>query len=212
MKPQGFVLAGGRAARMGVDKARLPMKSGVSLAVWMRRALVDVCGSVALIRRDEQAQNSWLNEQGAIVSVVVESSTNRHPLMGLVTALENSSSPWVGVVPCDVPLLPPQAMRALWQQRSLKAGGVVAADDERPHALIGFFHKSVLARVVQATKGGWRCDEFAEGLPRVMLPNAWLSNVNEPWQLTSEAGFMTIREERERLKVWEWVWPQRSTA
>jgi len=197
---------------MGVDKARLPMTSGVCLAVWMRRVFVDVCDSINLIRRLEQIENSWNDEQGHRVSVFMESSVIHHPLMGLITAFQASSSPWVGVVPCDVPSLPAEAMTSLWEQRSLAAGGVVASDRSRPHPLVGFFHRSILPRVVQATEGGWRCDEFAEVLPSVRLPNSWLVNINEPEQLTSEAGFMTIREQRERLRIQGWVWPERSTA
>jgi molybdopterin-guanine dinucleotide biosynthesis protein A len=94
----GVVLAGGASTRMGVSKAKL-LLGGVPLA---QRALVPLRAAgleVAVVAK----QGDALPELG--VPVWIESRDERHPLAGILEALERAAPRAVVVCACDMPFV-----------------------------------------------------------------------------------------------------------
>ncbi|MFZ4873922.1 gephyrin-like molybdotransferase Glp [Janthinobacterium sp. Mn2066] len=99
----GLILAGGLGTRMGqVDKGMLPLH-GQPLVAHVLQRLAPQVGQVALnVNQHAQsyAQFSlpiWPDEHGDY----------RGPLAGLQSGLRRATTPYLLVVPCDSPLLPP---------------------------------------------------------------------------------------------------------
>jgi molybdopterin-guanine dinucleotide biosynthesis protein A len=95
----GAVLAGGASKRMGVAKATVVL-GGVTLAERAARVLRDAGLDVALVakERDELPPVD--------VPVWRESRSERHPLAGILEALERARGPVV-VCACDMPFVQP---------------------------------------------------------------------------------------------------------
>jgi molybdopterin-guanine dinucleotide biosynthesis protein A len=93
----GFVLAGGRSSRMGVDKARLRVDDQPLLlrTVNLLRAHLDWVAVVGPAGRYEFIQDP----------VVPDHWPGKGPLAALLTGLEHSSSEWNVFLACDLPLL-----------------------------------------------------------------------------------------------------------
>jgi molybdopterin-guanine dinucleotide biosynthesis protein A len=93
----GFVLAGGRSSRMGVDKARLKVDDQPLLlrTVNLLRAHLDWVAVVGPVGRYEFIQDP----------VVPDHWPGKGPLAALLTGLEHSSSEWNVFLACDLPLL-----------------------------------------------------------------------------------------------------------
>ncbi|MBW2257740.1 MAG: NTP transferase domain-containing protein [Deltaproteobacteria bacterium] len=97
----GFVLAGGRAARMGIDKARIPFPGRWPMAVHVAGVVEAACGRVTLVRRGPPDGLPWVTPDGRSLEVVRDADQGvPHPLNGLVTACAASRTPWLVVVPC----------------------------------------------------------------------------------------------------------------
>ena len=103
----GVVLAGGRARRMGGDKAGA-LLDGRPLAAWVLDALAEA----GIERRVVVAKaDTRLPELG--VPVWVEPAEPRHPLAGVAHALARARDDDLVTVPVDLPLVPPATLRAL---------------------------------------------------------------------------------------------------
>ncbi len=98
----GLVLAGGRASRMGgVDKG-LQLHQGQELALHVLQRLRPQVGAVAIsANRHIECYAAW----GAPVWVdTLDGQIG--PLAGIATALQQCTTPWLLVVPCDAVRLP----------------------------------------------------------------------------------------------------------
>ncbi len=174
MRPDGFVLAGGRSTRMGFDKARVSW-GGVPLAIAVHASLEAVCGRVALVRRGAADGLPWARRDGTDVEVLREADEgDTHPLNGVVTALEAARTDVALVVPCDVPGLSATTLRAL-----IRAAPAVAHDGQRRHPLVGVFPVAWLGRARTLAASGGSVHAFAEGAEEVRVDPAELVNLND---------------------------------
>ena len=116
---RGYVLAGGASSRMGRDKARIPWR-GLPMAAHVASVLAEAGVEVSLVRRGPaDGEEGWTTRDGAPLRVVREAERGeRHPLLGVLTALEDAVSD-VLIVPCDVPRL-----RPLHVVRLVEAGAI----------------------------------------------------------------------------------------
>jgi molybdopterin-guanine dinucleotide biosynthesis protein A len=181
---------------MGHDKARIPFPQRWPMAVHVATRLEAACGRVTLVRRGPPDGLPWITPDGRSLAVVRDVDGGEpHPLHGLVTACAAARTPWLVVVPCDVPFLPEEAIFRLVEAATAVVGSalasaepadpdgaiasaVVARDEERTHPLVGVFPRSVGRMAARAAREGLSAREFTNGARRVPLPAPWLRNVN----------------------------------
>ena len=120
----GLVLAGGRGQRLGgVDKG---------LQRWHDRPLVDH----AIARLAPQVSEMMISANRnaadyALRGVRVLADAHDDfpgPLAGMLAGLRAASTPWVAVVPCDSPRLPPDLVERLGRGLGDRQGAVVQRD------------------------------------------------------------------------------------
>ncbi|TAJ79836.1 MAG: molybdenum cofactor guanylyltransferase [Gallionellaceae bacterium] len=103
-----IILAGGESKRMGRDKAALPF-NGETL-------LQSVIGSVQPLFAQTLVS---VRELRADVSLpqICDTQADGGPLIGLISALETVTTPWVFVVACDMPFVAPALIEQLASYR-----------------------------------------------------------------------------------------------
>jgi molybdopterin-guanine dinucleotide biosynthesis protein A len=106
----GFVLAGGKSSRMGVDKATLPFhgRPMVEIAVEKLRGF---CAEVSIVGNR--------NDLESYGSVVQEERLDAGPAAGIEAGLKFARQEWAMFIPVDVPLVPETLLR-LWCEEALR--------------------------------------------------------------------------------------------
>lgn len=137
---EGFVLAGGRGRRMGVDKARVAWQ-GWPLAVHVAGRLRPLCEHVRLVRKSTEP---WSWPDGSPIGVVVDGTPVPHPLAGVVAALQAAHGVAL-IVPCDLPHVEPDDLRRL-----LDAAPAVGRVGDRMQPLVAALTPDLLPRLVAA--------------------------------------------------------------
>jgi molybdenum cofactor guanylyltransferase len=100
----GLILAGGRGSRMGgVDKGLVPFE-GRPLAAHVLARLVVQVGQVLVSANRNAAQYAQFGLE--VLADPAELAPYSGPLAGLLAACRAARTPWLAVVPCDVPRLP----------------------------------------------------------------------------------------------------------
>jgi molybdopterin-guanine dinucleotide biosynthesis protein A len=104
----GIVLAGGLARRMGGPSKPGVVVHGKAMVQWPLEALGAVCDRVAVVCKADTP----LPELAAGVERWDEPAEPRHPLTGIVHALEQAGGP-VLVCAADMPFVTPDTLRAV---------------------------------------------------------------------------------------------------
>lgn len=172
----GAVLAGGASRRMGRDKAFLEV-DGLPLVVRAARVLREAgCDPVVLVGSQPALSTlGWTTvDDGA-------AERPRHPLHGVIAALEASPQPLVLVVPCDLPDLRAHDLAPLLAA----SGPVVATAGGQLQPLVCVLHRSALAQARSLLAEGAPARALVAGLPQVALPERAVVNLNHPGQLAS---------------------------
>jgi molybdopterin-guanine dinucleotide biosynthesis protein A len=177
-----YIVAGGRSARFGSDKARAELE-GAPLLIHAARALEPVTSSVTVVadRADKYADLG--------LRTIADRATGLGPLGGLQAALEDlpPGDDWLLLGSCDL-----LGLRARWVEALREAAvdphGVVAFRAERWEPMPALYHRRVLLAVNAAIAADeltlWRlierCDPAA--LP---VPAGWdtVAQVNTPADL-----------------------------
>jgi molybdopterin-guanine dinucleotide biosynthesis protein A len=150
----GLILAGGLASRMReslrtaldgsepLEKGLLTLR-GETLAARARRFLApQVCR--VLISANRQAARYAV--YGQVVPDAPEYGDNAGPLAGVASGLATCATPWMAVIPVDVPLLPQDLLERLW--KTVRDEGVrlaYAGDSEGSiHPLCMLVHRDLL--------------------------------------------------------------------
>lgn len=119
----GYVLAGGRSSRMGVDKALVEL-GGVPLVVLALQKLRRIAERVAILAGPRAGPlGTALARYGP---VVFDLHPGCGPLSGIEAALAASDTEWSLILPVDVPFLP-DALLAWWIERTVVDSGARAA-------------------------------------------------------------------------------------
>jgi molybdopterin-guanine dinucleotide biosynthesis protein A len=112
----GFVLAGGKSSRMGVDKALLKL-GGVPMVEIALEKLRSFCAEVSIAgNRDDLS---------GYAEVVHETRVDVGPAAGIEAGLRAAREPWVMFVPVDVPLVPAELLRR-WCEEALRVNMTVS--------------------------------------------------------------------------------------
>jgi molybdopterin-guanine dinucleotide biosynthesis protein A len=180
----GFVLAGGKSSRMGVDKALLEI-DGISLIERAASLLQSVTGDPTII-----GSTSLYSSLGT--KIVADDWPGHGPLGGMATALRVSRTPWNLIIACDLPYLT-KAWLDFLIERALKskADAVVPMNERGPEPLCGAYHKNAENRIRSAVEGGVHkvTDSFARLRVEYLEPGEWkafasegllFKNVNSP--------------------------------
>ncbi|NCG19643.1 MAG: NTP transferase domain-containing protein [Rhodobacterales bacterium] len=193
MVVDGYVLAGGRSTRMGVDKARVPFPRREPMAISVAAIVGVHCRRVRLVRRVVPDGLPWPGVEVVRDQAPVDDA---HPLWGLAAALEDAKTSWVFVTPCDVPSLTAEAVHTLIAAQVSVGGPVVAEGAGNRHVLLGVFPKDWSARAKEMATQGASVRRFAESCTGVSLPDDVLMNLNR-WSDAQELG--PIQQLRNRL-------------
>jgi molybdopterin-guanine dinucleotide biosynthesis protein A len=106
----GFVLAGGKSSRMGVDKAMMPFCGRPMVEIALEK-LRSFCAEVSIAgNRDDLS---------GLAPVVRETHLEAGPTAGVEAGLNAASEAWVLFLPVDVPLVPRELVRA-WASATLQ--------------------------------------------------------------------------------------------
>jgi molybdopterin-guanine dinucleotide biosynthesis protein A len=175
----GLVLAGGRSARMGRDKALLAYSDGRPQAVVAYEQLREFCGCVYLsVRARRETLSEWPQ--------LVDRYEDIGPMAGILTALDEHREPAWLVVACDLPFLNRETLRQLVAARDPQriATAFRSAHDGLPEPLCAIYEPAARARLLEFVTQGLHC-------PRKALINSpvhlveladqrALDNVNDP--------------------------------
>lgn len=175
------ILAGGAGVRMGGAKAAVEL-GGRPLASYAIAAARLAGLAPFVVAKAETA----LPDLGC--PLLEEPAEPRHPLAGIVAALEHHSQPLV-VVACDVPLVPAELLAELGHRRARFAMPV----EPRPQPLVARYTPGLLPRLRQALDAREPLVAVAESLGGDGLragelrgygdPGVMFDNVNSPEDL-----------------------------
>lgn len=167
------MLAGGAGSRLGGGKATLPLGGRPLIAYPIAAARAGGLEPVVVAKADTELPPLDCR-------LIVEPDGPRHPLAGIVAALEQMADPLV-VVPCDAPFLTGELLARLACERSAPALAVEAAG--RLHPLVGRYTPATLPALRAALeRGGSARDAFAAagGVP---LAGCELAGLGDPERL-----------------------------
>jgi molybdenum cofactor guanylyltransferase len=190
----GVVLAGGagrRLRRNGRGKAVEPL-AGRPLAAYPAAALAAVCEQVVVVCKEDTA----LPELPG-VERWNEPAEPRHPLTGIVHALERAGEP-VLVCAADMPLVTAEAFRSLLTVAARSdSAATVATAGGLLQPVLAVYAPAALPSLRDAPAGS-RLTEAVEAIDpvRVALPERLVRSVNTPDDV--EAAEAALREDQRR--------------
>jgi molybdopterin-guanine dinucleotide biosynthesis protein A len=186
----GFILAGGKSSRMGVDKGLLEI-AGVPMIARAARLVESAVGSpVVLVGTPEKYRGLGLR-------AIPDDWPGCGPLGGIATALRASGAEWNLIVACDLPYLTREWLQYLLQRACDSAEEAVVARNLTPanrrgaEPLCAMYHKGGEPELRRALQRGVRkvTDGLAELRVEMIEPAKWkgfdsdgllFKNVNTP--------------------------------
>jgi molybdenum cofactor guanylyltransferase len=176
----GAVLAGGAGRRMGGAKATRTL-AGRPLAAYPADALAQVCESVAIVAKP----GTELPELPGVERWDDEPAEPRHPLTGIVHALERAGGEPVLVCAADMPFVTVAALEELAASKTTAiaiAGGIL-------QPVLGLYTSDVLPALTTAPPGA-PLTRTVEALGPVLVELApeLVRSVDTPDDLASAEG------------------------
>lgn len=176
----GAVLAGGRGSRLGHESKPAALLHGRPLLLYPLEALAAVCDRVAVVcKRDTRLPPLDGAERWD------EPDEPRHPLTGIVHALEMAKGEPVLVCAADMPFVTAEACRSLIEapQKSL---AIVAVSDGVLQPTFALYAPQALEALREAAPDV-ALTKTVEGLSptRVALPSTLTRSINTPADLAS---------------------------
>lgn len=179
-QPIGVILAGGVGRRIGGDKAIVALR-GRPLISYPLQAMGIVTPDLAVVAKSE---TNLPDLRG--VPVWLEPERPRHPLVGIVHALQQAQGRPVLVCAADMPLITAAALRSLASADPGAAPAVIAISDGALQPQLGLYLPAagqLLARAAQAADQPLRAAVAALEPALVEVPERVLFNVNTPEDL-----------------------------
>lgn len=187
-QPLGVVLAGGAGRRIGGDKALVAL-DGRPLLHYPLEALRVVLDDVVVVCKEDTP----LPPLPAPVSIWCENDPEHHPLIGVAAALREAGGRSILVCAGDMPLVTPDAIRALLAAPAATA--VVARVAGRLQPLLARYSTDAVA-VLDAMKLGEPATRVVERLDPVVVDIAdddVALNVNAPEDILHASALLHRR-------------------
>ena len=176
------MLAGGAATRLGGSKATVDL-AGRPLIAYPLAAFAEA-GLDAIVVAKADTDLPPLG-----VSVITEPTEPRHPLLGVVTALEHAAGRPVIACPCDTPFVTDALLRTL----AATLGTAAVHDGRRLHPLLARYQPGDLTALRNALADDRSATAAAEGLSLTLIPAdpETTFNVNTPGDLAAARSRLT---------------------
>lgn len=152
----GVIVAGGRAARFGADKA-LAEVDGQPMIARVADVLRPACDALAVNAREGSGAAAWASARG--LPILPDPAGAEGPLAGIVSGLEWAQAQpaaWLVTAPCDTPWLPVDLVPRLAAQLGGGAPCAIAAVGEELHPLCAIWRVEHSAAVRSALTSGAR--------------------------------------------------------
>jgi molybdopterin-guanine dinucleotide biosynthesis protein A len=181
----GALLAGGSGSRLGRASKPAALLGGRPLASYPAQALAAACDRVAVVCKADTELPSLPD-----VERWNEPDEPRHPLTGIVHALERAGGP-VLVCAADMPFVTADACRTLLQGAGQGGAAVVGIADGVLQPTFGLYAPSALD-VLRAAPPDAPLTSTVEALDpvRVALPAALVRSVNTPEELAEAEALL----------------------
>jgi molybdopterin-guanine dinucleotide biosynthesis protein A len=168
----GVVLAGGASSRMGVSKATLEL-GGIPLA---ERALppLRAAGLAPVVVAKEGDALPRLD-----VPVWIETRAERHPLAGILEALERAGGRAVLVCACDMPFVTPELVAHIAGQ----SGTVVPEAGGRLHPLLARYEPAATEVLCAALGARTSLHNAARQAGAAIVPESEIARFGDPERL-----------------------------
>ena len=168
----GAVLAGGASSRMGRAKATIEL-GGVTLGERAAGALRGAGLRVAWVAKEGDAL------PGTAEPVWLESRRERHPLAGILEALERAAGRAVVVVACDMPFVAPELVADL----AARPGTVVPEAGGRLHPLLARYDPGAREALAAAYEARAPLHEAVRDAGAAILTAAEIARFGDPARL-----------------------------
>jgi molybdenum cofactor guanylyltransferase len=187
MAPLGVILAGGLGSRIGGGKAIVEL-AGKPLIQYPCEALRAAVGEVVIMAKADTELPSL-----AGVTVWVEPQAPRHPLIGLMHALDLAEGRSVVACPVDLPFVTAEVIRRLIEADPGGAPAVVASASGDIQPLLGCYQPQARERLRSAGFGPEvpaRRAISAIGARGLEVDDQILFNINSPDDLLQAAAML----------------------
>jgi molybdenum cofactor guanylyltransferase len=168
----GVVLAGGASSRMGVSKATLEL-GGIPLAVRALRPLRGAGFDVAVVAKE----GDLLPALDA--PVWIEARSERHPLAGILEALERAAGRSVLVCACDMPFVTAELVAHL----ASRSGTAVPEAGGRLHPLLARYDPTATGALSDALAERASVHEAVRQAGAQIVPEAEIARFGDPQRL-----------------------------
>ena len=171
----GFVLAGGKSSRMGHDKGLVEF-NGKPMVMHSVNKLNEVCQNVFI-----NANNPEYNNFGH--DVIPDVLPDIGPLGGLFSCLFFSKAKYNIFLPCDMPLISVDILKALARFKNLAPIGMPVHENGYIEPLISLFDKEVVNSIIKLIiTGSYRVDELLNYNPFYLIPLQEIFSSEDNWQ------------------------------
>lgn len=131
----GFILAGGKSSRMGRDKALLEFQ-GQTLLAHMLELIKPFCASTFISGNNPEYQQFGFE-------IIPDIYADKGPISGIFSILSFSQSEWNLIVSVDVPMVNPELLLHLIENRN-SYDAVVPVHSQGTEPLIALYHKHII--------------------------------------------------------------------
>ncbi len=194
-QPIGVVLAGGLGRRIGGSKATVEL-NGRPLISYPVEAMRAALGSVAVVAKPDTELPSLPG-----VAIWIEPPEPRHPLIGILHALQLADPRPVLVCAADLPFVTTEAIRRLARSDPQGRPAVVAACGREVQPLLGCYQPGAAAMLALLVADG-RCPRIQEAIDSIhptvvdIGDPEQLFNVNAPDDLLMASAMLDRRRTR----------------
>lgn len=137
----GVVLAGGRSSRFGSNKALAQWGDGETLVGRVCSILTGLFDKVVVVTRSPE-ELRFLKDEGVRVSGDLFADT--HCVGGICSALHHARTERVFVCGCNMPLIQPKLVQAMWKETRGCYDAVVPVWQEQLQPLCSFYSRDCI--------------------------------------------------------------------